>query len=110
MDREAATDQGGAAVQRKKGESTVLTKEEFVESNGEFRRFIGGDIGEYNGAFNRMGIHNPTLSELRKHLDRYGPGGILESATHLPDEQFSRLVEQVERVRAEARGRPWWEK
>lgn len=47
-----------------------------------------------------------TLDDLLKHLERFGPEGILESATHLGENEYQRLTEAVQkekRKRAAAR-------
>lgn len=44
----------------------------------------------------------PTLDQLKSHLDRFGPEGIVESAGHLPEEEreaLARLVASVKRPR-----------
>ena len=41
----------------------------------------------------------PTLADLRRHLAAYGPEGIVESATHLPDEERTELEAEVRKAR-----------
>lgn len=37
----------------------------------------------------------PSLESLLRHLERHGPEAILESATHLSEEEFAELEEAV---------------
>jgi ribosomal 50S subunit-associated protein YjgA (DUF615 family) len=41
----------------------------------------------------------PTLEELRRHLIAFGPEGIVEAATHLPDDERSQLETEVRAAR-----------
>lgn len=41
----------------------------------------------------RQGINQPTLNELMHAAQRRGPDGILESAGHLPEDQFTKLAQ-----------------
>lgn len=44
-------------------------------------------------------IRHPTLAMLRQHLELYGAEGIMESATHLSDEERSTLEADCRRAR-----------
>lgn len=45
------------------------------------------------------GLRDPSLAELKRHVDKRGPDGVLESAMHLSEAQFKQLAIHVEQAR-----------
>lgn len=55
----------------------------------------------------RSGVSQPTFTALRQHMLRHGPDGILESAVHLEESQYDKLVAQAKKMRLNKRTRKW---
>lgn len=50
-------------------------------------RSVGGTKGQ------------PTFADLKAHLDKWGPDGVLESAVHLPADQYEKLEKLVKKLK-----------
>ena len=46
------------------------------------------------------GIAQPSFTQLKSSLEKYGPEGILESAIHLPEDQYDKLEALVRKTPA----------
>jgi hypothetical protein len=68
--------------------TTATTDERFTEEQR-----IGDAIA------NRAVGGKPTFTSLKRHLERFGPDGILDSAVHLPEDQYERLEQMVKRYK-----------
>lgn len=55
----------------------------------------------------RCGVEQPTYTALRNHMLRHGPDGILESAVHLEETQYDKLVAQAKKMRYNKASRKW---
>lgn len=58
-------------------------------------------------AIQRTGAQQPSMTALMTHMRKYGPDGILDSAVHLSEEQYDRLVAQSKRMKFNRRARKW---
>lgn len=58
-------------------------------------------------AIRRAGVRQPTFTELKRAMLKNGPDGVLESAVHLNDEQYERLVMQSKKMRYDRKARKW---
>lgn len=55
----------------------------------------------------RMGINQPPFLKLSAHMDKYGPDGVVESAAHLGEEQYEKLVAKAKRMKFNRKDRRW---
>jgi hypothetical protein len=58
-------------------------------------------------ALRKTGVKQPTFTELRKAMLKGGPDGVLESAVHLEDDQYDKLVAQSKKMRYDRKARKW---
>lgn len=58
-------------------------------------------------AIQRTGAKQPSMTALIKAMRRHGPEGILESALHLNEDQYDKLVVECKRMKFNRRARKW---
>lgn len=58
-------------------------------------------------ATERAGVNQPGYKSLVAHMDRFGPDGILESAIHLPTEQYEKLEARAKRMKFDKKTKKW---
>lgn len=58
-----------------------------------------------DAALRASGVEDPSFKDLKRILEKNGPDGIIESARHLPPQQYNRLADMVKRTPARRKGR-----
>lgn len=62
-------------------------------------RFTEEELAGEVVATRTIGGAQPTFTDLKYHLERYGPEGVLESAVHLSEDQYEQLAKLVRKQR-----------
>ena len=74
-------------------DASELTDDEWREQTFDEETLISARLTRA-----QVGGNDPTLSQLKGALDKYGPEGILESAVLLPRKQYEELAKLVRKA------------
>jgi len=55
----------------------------------------------------RAGVRQPNYTSLIAHMERWGPEGVVESAVHLPEDQFEKLALKAKKMKYDKRTKKW---
>lgn len=76
---------------------TIVTEPELTDEEWREQTFGEERLLSDRLASAQTGGRDPSLSQLKDALERFGPDGILESAVHLPRAQYEQLAKLVRR-------------
>lgn len=58
-------------------------------------------------AAKRAGVGQPSYTSLVAHMERFGPEGVLESALHLSEDHYDKLVIKVKKMKYDRKAHKW---